>query len=128
MKKLDKSIPSPSRSNTSLSLDLAALLNPAQAFAHPRDVVADPELTINEKRAMLAAWASNACAVEAAPVLRRPPGADEQVQVDAILEALRALDQAANDTAWARRQTRRVSIENFRRSHPRRGDKPNVSH
>jgi len=128
MKKLNKSTPSPPRSTTSFSLDLAALLNPAQAFAHPRDVVADPELTLNEKRAMLAAWASDACAVEAAPALRRAPGADEPVQVDAILDALRALDQAANETAWARRQTRRMSIENFRRSHPRRGDKPSVTH
>jgi hypothetical protein len=38
------------------------LLHPAQAFEH-RDVVHDPDLTINEKRAILASWASDACAV-----------------------------------------------------------------
>ena len=35
-------------------LDLDDLLHPAQAFAHPRDVVADADLTANEKRAVLA--------------------------------------------------------------------------
>ena len=48
-------------------LDLDDLLHPARAFAHPRDVIADADLTVNEKRAVLASWASDACAVEAAP-------------------------------------------------------------
>jgi hypothetical protein len=30
------------------------LLHPAQTFAHPDDVVGDPDLTLNEKRAILA--------------------------------------------------------------------------
>ena len=47
------------------------LLHPAQAFEHPRPVVADPDLTLNEKRAILAAWASDACAIEASPALRK---------------------------------------------------------
>jgi hypothetical protein len=51
-------------------LDLDDLLHPAQAFADPRDVVHDPDLIVNEKRAILASWASDACAVEAAPTLR----------------------------------------------------------
>lgn len=50
--------------------DLDALLHPARAFAHPMDVVRDPDLTLNEKRAILSSWASDACAVEAAPELR----------------------------------------------------------
>ena len=48
-------------------LDLDDLLHPAQAFGHPSEVVSDPDLTLNEKRAILASWASDACAVEAAP-------------------------------------------------------------
>ena len=32
--------------------DLDTLLHPARAFAHPMDVVRDPDLTLNEKRAM----------------------------------------------------------------------------
>jgi hypothetical protein len=50
--------------------DLNQLLHPAQAFAHPSEVVNDPDLTLNEKRAILASWASDACAIEAAPDLR----------------------------------------------------------
>jgi hypothetical protein len=38
--------------------DLDALLHPASAFAHPMDVVRDPDLALNEKRAILASWAS----------------------------------------------------------------------
>jgi hypothetical protein len=33
--------------------DLNALLHPASAFDHPRDVVNDPDLTTEEKRAIL---------------------------------------------------------------------------
>jgi hypothetical protein len=107
-------------------LDLDDLLHPAQAFEHPRDVANDPDLTINEKRAILASWASDACAVEAAPALRCAPGASFAVSVDDILEALRTLDKATNGGAphssWARRQIRRRSLEQFRlRRAPRSG-------
>lgn len=54
--------------------DLDTLLHPANAFARPADVVNDPDLTLSEKRAILASWASDACAVEAVPALRQPPG------------------------------------------------------
>jgi len=47
--------------------DRDTLLHPANAFGHPIDVVRDPGLTLNEKRAILASWASDACAIEAAP-------------------------------------------------------------
>jgi hypothetical protein len=71
--------------------DLTTLLHPAQAFAQPMDVVNDLDLTLSEKRAILAAWASDACAVEAAPALRRA-GAEGTVQFDDIMDALRELD------------------------------------
>ena len=77
------------------SFDLDDLLHPAQAFEHPRNVLADPDLTVNEKRAILASWASDACAVEAAPALRCAPGGRQPVSVDEILEALRDLDRQA---------------------------------
>ena len=35
-----------------------------------RTSLGDPDLTLNEKRAVLASWASDACAIEAAPDLR----------------------------------------------------------
>ena len=72
--------------------DLDTLLHPARAFAHPMDVVRDPDLTLNEKRAILACWASDACAIEAAPELRvTAPGS--LVAWDDIMDALRALDK-----------------------------------
>lgn len=77
------------------NLDLEALLHPARAYAHPRDVLADSDLTVNEKRAVLASWASDACAVEAEPALRRPLAGTKPVQWDDIMDALRTLDEEA---------------------------------
>jgi hypothetical protein len=76
------------------NLDLDDLLHPAQAFFHPSEVVHDPDLTLNEKRAILAFWASDACAVEAAPSLRKTP-AGRTVDFDEVMDALRELDKEA---------------------------------
>src|SRR5438067_6656984 len=75
--------------------ELDELLHPASAFAHPSEVVNDPDLTLNEKRAILASWASDACAIEAAPELRSCPSGTS-VRFDEIMEALRTLDKKAN--------------------------------
>ena len=75
-----------------LDPEIQALLNPSAAFEHPRDVLKDPDLTTYEKRAILSAWASDACAVESAPALRRPPGLKTAVSFDDIIDALRSLD------------------------------------
>ena len=99
-----------------------ALLDPSAAFHHPRDVVADPELTLNEKRALLAAWASDACAVESTPAKRKHPIGGPPVDVDEILEALRELDKRAvlgQETARLRNQVRRQRIERFREKRSR---------
>ena len=72
--------------------DIDSLLHPARAFAHPMDVVRDPDLTLNEKRAILASWASDACAVEAAPELR-VSASGNLVAWDDIMDALRTLDK-----------------------------------
>jgi hypothetical protein len=90
--------------------DLDDLLHPAQAFEHPSDVVNDPDLTLNEKRAILASWASDACAVEAAPLLRLAPGVKKAARFEDVIEALRALDkhaQASNTAARSRRSPHR---------------------
>ena len=79
--------------------ELDGLFHPGRVFSGPRDVVDDLNLTLDEKRAILASWASDACAVEAAPALRRAPGAGQIVTVDEILEALCLLDQQSRDTA-----------------------------
>ena len=90
------------------------LLHPAQAFEHPSYVVNDPDLTLNEKRAILASWASDACAPEAAPHLRCAPGGRGPVPFDDVMEALRTLDKQANekDSARYRRVMRRSRFEN----------------
>src|SRR6185295_4330517 len=72
--------------------ELDHLLRPAAVFDHPRDVLNDPDLTIQEKRAILSSWASDACAVESMPTLRQPPGAKAPVSFDDIVDALRSLD------------------------------------
>jgi hypothetical protein len=76
------------------SFDLDTLLHPARAFAHPMEVVRDCDLTLNEKRAILASWASDACAVEAAPDLRAGAGG-AVVRWDDIMDAVRLLDREA---------------------------------
>ena len=75
--------------------DLDALLHPSQAFEHPSEVVKDPDLTPNEKRAILASWASDACAIEAVPMLRYLPGGKRAVHFDEVMDALRVLDDEA---------------------------------
>ena len=72
--------------------DFNALLHPGTVFAHPRDVLADPDLSIAEKRAILASWASDASAIASCPSLRAPDGLTAPVHIDDILEALSALD------------------------------------
>jgi hypothetical protein len=92
------------RTDDTFSLD--QLLHPANAFGHPREVVDDPDLTLNEKRAILASWASDACAIEAAPELRaRPSGSP--VRFDEIMDALRTLDRQANGDKYRRVLRRR---------------------
>jgi hypothetical protein len=86
---------------TSDDYDLNQLLRPAQAFGHPSEVVNDPDLTLNEKRAILASWASDACAIEAAPDLRTN-ARGVQVRFDDIMEALRTLDRQANGQRYRR--------------------------
>jgi len=96
------------------------LLHPAQAFEHPSHVVNDPDLTLNEKRAILASWASDACAPEAAPHLRRARGGKQPVLFDEVMEALRTLDKQASeqgsDSARYRRLLRRSRFERRSRS------------
>jgi hypothetical protein len=91
------------------NFDLDQLLHPAQAFGHPSEVVNDPDLTLNEKRAILASWASGACAVEAAPNLRRSPGG-RVVRFDDIMDALQTIDTQFTATSAKMRAIRRRTL------------------
>jgi hypothetical protein len=95
------------QNNFDHSFNLDALLHPAQAFAHPLDVVRDADLTLNEKRAVLASWASDACAVETTPELRQMPGC-RSIRFDDIMDALRLLDREAGTLLRAPPHYRRV--------------------
>src|SRR6202051_2022662 len=61
-------------------------------FEHPGDVVPHPSLSLAEKRAILASWASDASAIASCPALRAPEGLKAPVTIDEILDALCALD------------------------------------
>jgi len=98
-----------------VNFELNELLHPAQAFDHPSEVVNDPDLTLNEKRAILASWASDACAIEAAPELRAGPRAP--VRFDDIMEALRSLDREAQTVRY-----RNPFSLRYRRCDPREDD------
>jgi hypothetical protein len=99
-----------------------ALLHPSQVFEHPSEVVSDPDPSLNEKRAMLASWASDACAVEAAPALRKGRGG-RVVEFDEIIDALRALDQVSTTPASPRKRPE-IALRNrkFGRGNSGHGD------
>jgi hypothetical protein len=90
--------------------DIDALLHPSRAFRHPLDVVRDADMTVAEKRSVLASWASDACAIESNPALRAT-ATGNVVNYDDIIDALQSLDagQSADTVTYAfkRRQRRR---------------------
>src|SRR2546430_834132 len=65
----------------------------ALRFRLPLEIVHAPHLDVSQKRALLAYWASDACAVEGAPALRHAPGTPEPVAFDAVMQALLRLDR-----------------------------------
>jgi hypothetical protein len=83
----------------------ARLLHPGRFYASPEALLRDSSLDVQEKRAILSSWASDACAVESNPALRRPPGADEPIGFDVIMEALQSLDRVAGETVRQRGQS-----------------------
>ena len=80
------------KTHDDLIRDFDELAHPSQVFGHPKAVVSDPDLSLNEKRAILASWASDACAIQAAPTLRLTPGG-RVVSFDEIMDAMRDLDR-----------------------------------
>lgn len=76
------------------AISAAHLRHPAKHFGHPRDVLAADDIGDDEKRAILASWASDIFAIESIPALRLYPGTDKAVSYDEIIEALKTLDQS----------------------------------
>jgi len=73
------------------------VLHPTDHFDHPRDVLATAHLSEQEKRAILASWASDQFAVESIPALRHYPGSSGAVTLSDVLAALRSLDADEGD-------------------------------
>ena len=90
--------------------DFNYLLHPGTKFDHPKDVVSHPGLTLSEKRAILASWASDASAIASCPALRAPDGLKAPVTIDEILEALCALDNGPRHPPGGKPMRRR-SVE-----------------
>ena len=63
------------------------------SFRYPHQVVSDPNMGLDEKRAVLAAWASDEHAVESLPTLRHLPGTPFPVTFSAIMDARAQLDR-----------------------------------
>src|SRR4051812_29873808 len=74
------------------AVDVDGLVHPWRVFERPSDLLNDADLSLNEKRALLASWASDACAIEAAPALRKA-SSGRLVKFDEIMDALRTLDR-----------------------------------
>ena len=87
-------IPSLAPETSDLALD--RLLSPSRFFSHPGDVLKDDTLDLQEKRAILSSWASDACAVKSMPALRQPPGVEQPISFDQIMDALWRLDRKAS--------------------------------
>ena len=102
--------------NNLTTIEIDQLLHPANAFKHPNDVVVDPDLSLSEKRAILASWASDACALEAAPELRKPNN-DIVVRYDDIIDALQRLDKhpASQQVAEIRQHLKKRRFSLWRR-------------
>jgi hypothetical protein len=89
-----------------LELEVDRLLDPALYWDHPRDVVDDPLLSRSEKKAILASWASDRCAVASNPLLRKPEKSRQPIRFEDVMDALKQLD-AQERTAPSARANRR---------------------
>src|SRR5689334_23189342 len=94
--------------------DFDGLVHPSQVFERPGDVLSDPDLSLNEKRAILASWASDACAIEAAPALRKTP-IGRIVSFDEVMDAMRALDKELLAAQVTRSKSAKTQSANRRR-------------
>lgn len=78
--------------NTAEGIIVSHLLHPTSHFEHPKDVLRAAHLSQQEKRAILASWASDQYAVEAIPALRHYPGTTGAVTLADVMAALKSLD------------------------------------
>lgn len=77
----------------SIAQRAASFSRPPRKFRYPHQVVTDATMTLDDKRAILAAWASDAHAVGSMPTLRHLPGTPYPVTFSSIMAARIALDK-----------------------------------
>jgi hypothetical protein len=92
---------------SSAQLPLDWLVTPAAAFNHPDEVLSHSGLTVAEKRAILASWASDAHAVDDMPWLRQLE-CGARVSLSEVLSALPSLD--AEESPPSRRAARALNF------------------
>ncbi|MGV1832851.1 hypothetical protein [Agrobacterium vitis] len=78
--------------NNAMAMGPTVLLQGMQ-LRRPIDVVRAPALSVDDKRAILAAWASDFYALDSKPALRQLPGTPEPVSIDEVQSALKELDR-----------------------------------
>jgi hypothetical protein len=83
--------------NAAQGIIVSHVLRPTAHFDHPNDVLHAAHLSEQDKRAILASWASDQYAVESIPALRHYPGSPAPVSLDEVLGALRSLDGDARE-------------------------------
>lgn len=93
--------------------EIDQLLHPSRFYDRPADVVADHLLTVDERRAILSSWASDACAVDSNPALRHPPCTRTPITFDEIMDALVELDRLRSSPKQAERRTSRAGTRNL---------------
>jgi hypothetical protein len=99
------------------AISAAHLLHPATQFSHPRDVLQAEHISKDEKRAIIASWASDIFSVESIPALRLYPGTDKAVSYDDIIDALKILDK--DGEASGERMSARCAVPRRHRRTPR---------
>ncbi|MGX9146292.1 hypothetical protein [Mesorhizobium sp. 128a] len=82
----------------------------SEMLGHPDDVLHHPTMSIVDKRALLASWASDARAVAGMPMLRQLDDGSI-VTIDAIVGALKALDGQHPDEQYRLRTSWRRPID-----------------
>lgn len=79
--------------NDAMAMGPTVLMPKNVQFRRPIDVVNSPALSTQDKRTILAAWASDFYAVDSEPALRQIPGAPGPVSIDDVQSALQELDR-----------------------------------
>ena len=69
-------------------------LRPAVGYSHPCEVLKDRDLELDQKRAILSSWMSDASAVKDEPSQRWLLGTPAPVPLAKVREALQALDRS----------------------------------